>query len=347
MLGSFDANLTGSHRLGLFGVPARRDSSQVILLPVPWEVTTSYGSGTSRGPEAILFASPQIDLFDLEYTDAYTHGFFLEPEPTYLMNLNNTLKIKAMAVREELEEARVLSSKGEEFLREINAGCQEMVDWVLNHSREVLKQGKILGVVGGDHSSPLGAIQAVGEKFEGQYSVLHIDAHADLRESYQGFKYSHASIMYNVMNLQFRPQKLVQVGIRDFCEDEYRFIEKHSIHTFFDLRLKQDLFLGQTWGEVTRKIVDRLTDRVYISFDIDGLSPDFCPHTGTPVPGGLSFDQAVYLIGEVVRSGRQIVGFDLNEVAPGPENNEWDGNVGARVLFKLCCAAVHSQKNKN
>jgi agmatinase len=133
-------------------------------------------------------------------------------------------------------------------------------------------------------------------------------------------------------------KKLVQVGIRDFCEDERDFTEaSHGrIKVFYDRDIAAAGFEGIPFKRTVDEILQALPQDVYVSFDIDGLDPLLCPHTGTPVPGGLSFHQAVYLLGAVVRSGRRLVGFDLNEVAPGPEGDEWDGNVAARLLYKLC-----------
>ncbi|RYZ80418.1 MAG: arginase, partial [Proteobacteria bacterium] len=208
----------------------------------------------------------------------------------------------------------------------------------------VLKNKKLLGLVGGDHSTPWGAIRAVAEEFKNDFGVLHIDAHADLRNAYQGLTQSHASIMYNVMTAEARPKKLVQIGIRDFCEEEYEFIQtRPDIKTFFDIELKHRLLRGESWAQVCKDVINELPDNVYISFDIDGLDPAFCPSTGTPVPGGLSVDQVFFLFAEVVRSGKKIIAFDLNEVSTGgAEEAAWDGNVGARVLYKLCGWAVKS-----
>lgn len=339
----FDPSVTASYHTGIFGLPTTPEEARLILLPVPWEVTTSYGSGTSSGPEAILKASPQIDLFDLETGTAYESGYHMLPIPENLKELNSTLKPKALAVREELETKGELSAGGEKLLAEVNSGCDEMVEWVFSHSQKVLKDGKLLGLIGGDHSSPEGAIRAVSESVGGDFGVLHIDAHADLREAYQGFKHSHASIMRNVMEADWRPSRLVQVGIRDFCQEEYDFIQSRpDVKTFFDIELKRELLGGTSWSLLCRHIVDSLPKQVYISFDVDGLSPEYCPNTGTPVPGGLNFDQILYLFSALVKSGRKIVGFDLNEVAPGAD--EWDGNVGARLLYKLCGWSVVSQK---
>lgn len=335
----YDPSLTSSHKVGLFGLPSTYEESKVILIPVPWEVTTSYGNGTSMGPEAILKASPQIDLFDRQLGKNYEQGYHMLPLPEEILNLNNQLKPLAQKVRDELEEHGRVSDP--HVLNDVNAGCEKMRRWVFESAKKILAAGKIPAVVGGDHSSPLGLIEAVSEAYQQDLGVLHVDAHADLRDAYQGFQHSHASIMFNVMTSKLRPKKLVQVAIRDFCEEEFRLTEdRPDITTFFDLDLKEAMFGGRDWKSLCEEIVSVLPQKTYVSFDIDGLSPEYCPNTGTPVPGGLSFDQAVYLIGTIVRSKRQIVGFDLNEVAPGAD--EWDGNVGARLLYKLCGWTVQS-----
>jgi agmatinase len=204
-----------------------------------------------------------------------------------------------------------------------------------------LNQNKLVALLGGDHSTPLGLMQALSEKYS-SFGILHIDAHADLREAYEGFEFSHASIMYNAIKL---PQvtRLVQVGIRDYCVAENQLIKSDArITTFFDREIKQSQFEGVTWSVTCDKIIEALPERVYLSFDIDGLDPKLCPHTGTPVPGGLEFEQSIYLIEKLVHSGRTIIGFDLNEVAPG--NDEWDANVGARLLYRLSNLCLVSNK---
>jgi agmatinase len=235
----------------------------------------------------------------------------------------------------------------EKLLNEVNSACGEMSEWVYQQSKEVLRQGKLLGLIGGDHSTPLGAIRAISESVKGDFGVLHIDAHADLRCAYQGFTQSHASIMYNVMSSDFRPKKLVQVGIRDFCEEEHDFISNHpkAIKTFFDIDNKRRQLQGETWASIASDIAKELPKNVYVSFDIDGLDPALCPNTGTPVAGGLQMNEVFFLLRSLVESGRRIIGFDLNEVSPGETGeSEWDGNVGARVLYKLCGWTIVSNK---
>lgn len=340
-----EASKTASYKDGLFGWPCEKKTSEIILLPVPWEVTTSYGGGTSRGPEAILHASAQVDLFDLELGRCYESGFFMEEIPQELTKLNDELRPKALAIRTCLEEQGELDAKHQLLQNEVNAGCKKMMEWVYAQSRSILADGKTPAVIGGDHSSPEGCIKAVLDVHGSDVGLLHIDAHADLRKAYQGFERSHASIMHNVMAKELRPVHLVQVAIRDFCEEEYEEIQNRSdITTFFDADLKKALFRGKSWDSLCKDIVSLLPEKVYVSFDIDGLSPDLCPGTGTPVPGGLSFDQANYLLSQIVESGKRIVGFDLNEVSPSTDGNEWDANVGARMLYKLCGWCALSQK---
>lgn len=345
-MSQFDPTTTISAEFGIFGLPLKETESRVVLIPVPWEVTTSYGAGTSQGPEIIRGASEQIDLFDLETKKAYEQGYFMRAIDKDLLEKNKINKAKA----QELIELRTNLSKDQERMTklaaEVNQASRDMTQWVFEQSQSVLKQGKLLGLVGGDHSTPLGAIKAICEKHSvngaSEVGVLHIDAHADLRKAYQGFEQSHASIMYNVMTLPVKPKKLVQVGIRDFCEEEFDLIEaREDILTHFDIHLKRRLIEGETWAQVARGIIESLPKKVYISFDIDGLDPKYCPNTGTPVPGGLEADQVFYLFKTIAESGRQIVGFDLNEVSPGnSEDSEWDGNVGARMLYKLCSWSV-------
>jgi agmatinase len=152
--------------------------------------------------------------------------------------------------------------------------------------------------------------------------------------------------MYNVMEKIPGVIKLVQVGIRDFCEEEYNYTKKNKkIFVHFDRHLQEKKLTGSKWSDIARDIVAELPENIYLSFDIDGLDPRFCPNTGTPVAGGLDYHEMIYLILEIVKSGKKLVGFDLVEVAPNAKNSadEWDANVGMRLLYKLAGAALASQ----
>ncbi|HZX97869.1 MAG TPA: agmatinase family protein [Myxococcales bacterium] len=307
---SFDPNAAASADSGIFGLNDTPQSARVILVPVPFEATTSYGGGTSQGPAAILRASKQVDLWDLETGKPYEAGISMLAEP-------------------------VFPEPAEREPPSVNPISQQVNSWVHDSVARWLERGKIVGTVGGDHSVSFGAIAAHAEKYPG-LGVLHFDAHADLRHAYEGFEHSHASIMDNVVR-RTRIEKLVQVGIRDLCEEEAERIRGSGgkIVTFFDAELAEARFAGETWAAQCARIVAELPRQVYVSFDIDGLDPALCPHTGTKVPGGLSFQMATSLIGAVVKSGRTLVGFDLTEVAPARDGSEWDENVGARMLYKL------------
>ncbi len=323
---------------GIFGLDASPEEAGVVLLPVPFDATTSYGRRAAGGPQAILKASHQVDLFDRETGRPYEAGIVMLPEPELVRRANEE-------ARQQADDARdaVHPDLHDEACLEVNARSERVNAWVHKEACRWLDAGRLVGVVGGDHSTPFGLIRAVVERFP-KVGILHIDAHADLRVAYEGFSDSHASIMNNVVT-RTPLQKLVQVGIRDFAESELAQIEgsQGRIVTFFDADLQRALLSGKSFASLAKAIVDELPAEVYVSFDIDGLDPTLCPNTGTPVPGGLSFQQATLLIAAVVESGRRIVAFDLNEVAPG-ESGEWDANVGARLLYKLCGFALMSKK---
>lgn len=344
---SFDPNATGTLDSGIFSLPFSIEESRLVLLPVPWEVTTSYGDGTSLGPDAIFECSKQLDLVHKDTGQVYKQGIYWQNKKAKKwLKLNNTMKSLAVKVQDCLEEGQELSSSLKYMLKDLNEQNETFQNEVYEDVKTLIEQNKLVGVVGGDHSSPLGCIRACAEKVAGDYSLIHIDAHADLRNSYQGFTQSHASIMRNVMERDFKPTKLVQIGIRDYCPEEADYIEKNDrIKTFFDVDLKRKLFAGSSWLAICEEIINEApTKNIYLSIDIDGLSPDFCPSTGTPVPGGIDFNQLNELFFQITKKGKKIIGFDLCEVSPeSPEKLDgWDGNVGARVLYNLCCYSLFS-----
>lgn len=330
----FDPNAAAAPGSGVFGLPNTESDAAVVLLPVPFDATTSYGKGAANGPAAILEASKQVDLFDLETGRPYEAGIFMLEEDEQVRRWNeeaNALSAKVIEVAGIVEG----QPKLEGALAKVNELSARLNDHVERETSRLLSAGKIVGLVGGDHAVPFGCIRAHAREFPG-LSVLHFDAHADLRPAYEGFAWSHASIMDNVVR-HAGIARLVQVGIRDLSEEEFERIERSEgkIVAFYDVDLKRAQRFGDTWGDVAERVASSLGELVYVSFDVDGLDPALCPHTGTPVPGGLQFHEATAILEAVVRSGRRIVGFDLNEVAPGPEGDDWDANVGARLLYKL------------
>ena len=334
-INNFDPNSVGDLNNSIFGLPFTIDEAEVVLIPVPWEVTVSYGGGTLHGPEAIEKASYQVDLFDPNLVDAWKLGIGLDETNLYLKSKSEVLREKAENYIENLAQG-IDPSKDESMVKtqqEIGEGCKEMNHWVKQRALHFLNSGKIVGLIGGDHSTPLGYIHALAEKNE-SFGLLQIDAHADLRDSYEGFEFSHASIMFNALKT---PQisKLVQVGIRDYCEEEYNRIQKSEgrIKTFFDRDIKHAQYNGESWSAVCDKIIKELPNKIYLSFDIDGLDPKLCPNTGTPVAGGFEAEQVLFLIEKIVKRNIQIIGFDLNEVAPGTD--DLDANVAARLLYRI------------
>lgn len=327
----------------LIGLPFGEDTATVVLLPAPWEVTVSSGSGCLNGADNIRQASLQLDLYDERIPDAWKLGIYFRPTNSYWKLQSQQLKAKAEEYIHFLEQGgdRSQNEHFQSILDEINTASAQFNDWVQQQTNDLLNAGKLVGLVGGEHSIPLGYLRALNERYT-DFGILQIDAHCDLRRAYEGFTYSHASIFYNALNLDHLT-RLVQVGIRDYCEEEVEIMESSDglVQGYTDTQLQRDAFEGTPFRVTCERIITQLPQHVYISFDIDGLQPDLCPHTGTPVPGGLTFAQAMYLLHAVVESGRTIIGFDLSEVNG---EHEWDGNVGARVLYKLSNLMAISQK---
>lgn len=341
-INSFDPNALGDANNNIYGLPFTTDEAEVVIVPVPWEVTVSYSAGTAAGPQAVYDASFQVDLFDPKIKDAWKIGLAMDEVSQEVATKSETLRRKSEDYISMLEagETSDTSDVMKEIQQEVNAECLKLNEWVKNKSLSFINKNKIVALLGGDHSTPLGLMQALAEKHK-SFAILQIDAHADLRDAYEGFEFSHASIMYNAIKI---PQvaKLVQVGIRDYCEFEYDVIQNSNgrIVTFFDRDIKQQQYEGATWATICNTIIATLPNDVYLSFDIDGLDPKLCPHTGTPVAGGFEFEQVLMLIEKLVDAGKKIIAFDINEIAPG--DDEWDANVGARLLYRIANLAAKS-----
>jgi len=315
----------------IYGLPFNFDDSEIVVLPVPWEVTTSFGSGTSKAPNKILDQSSQLDLFHFDFPDAWKKGIFMLNSSKEILELNKTYKAKAQEIIALLEKGKP-KAELQADIDAINEVSNKLNKWVFEQTTTLLNQGKKVILLGGDHSTPLGYLNALSLKHE-SFGILQIDAHADLRKAYEGFNHSHASIMYNAIKIK-EVTKLVQVGIRDICDEEMDLINSNDgIVTFFDKKLAQERFEGKTFKAQIEEIISHLPQKIYISFDIDGLKPNLCPNTGTPVPGGFEYNEAIEIIRQVKLSGREIIGCDLVEVG----NDDWDANVGARLLYELAC----------
>ena len=340
---NFDPNSVGDIAANLFGLPFTTEEADIVIIQAPWEVTVSYGGGTAKGPKAIYDASFQVDLYDPNLKDAWKLGIAMDEEEETIHFKGHSLRVKAEKYIEmyvnghDPEQTPEMSA----ILKEVHEGCLFMNDWVKNKALHYFDKGKVIGLIGGDHSTPLGMMQALAERFS-SFAILQIDAHADLRDAYEGFEFSHASIMFNALKIK-QVEKLVQVGIRDYCQAEYDVIANSNgrVKTFFDRDIKQAQYNGETWKATCDKIIKELPEHIYLSFDIDGLDPKLCPNTGTPVAGGFEAEQVLFLIEQIEKSGKKIIAFDINEVTPGED--EWDANVGARMLYRIANLVAMSQ----
>ena len=293
------------------------DDPKFIIIPVSWEGTVSYGKGTAKGPEAVRAASSQIDLVDYDFGSLENVGINYVNDEATVKQLTEAAKKDAKSINE-------ISIKLDNWVFET---CKNFKAFVM--------------LLGGEHSISLGGFKNTHRKFN-DYSVLQLDAHMDMRKEYQGYVRSHASVFYNLMTSDFKPRSLVQVGIRDFCKEELEFQKaRPTVHTFFDREVKEKLHRGISWYDMCNKFVEKLEANVHISLDIDVLEPQFCTGTGTPVPGGLSFDELVTLL-KVVSKERKIVGADLVEIAPLKNDNNLNANIGMRLLYKLIGFASQS-----
>ena len=328
---AFDPNSPSNNPNNLFGLPHTAEEANLVVIPVPWEVTVTGRSGTANAPKQVLMASHQVDLFDRNKPSLWEHGLSFDEFPTQLI----TLQVEAMKCIKNYR-ALTAQNKGTDdpqaavLKKAINECCEQVNYWVKRRATNWLAADKIVATLGGDHSTCYGLVHALTEKYD-DISVLQIDAHADLRVAYEGLTYSHASIMYNIMNLP-QVKSLTAVGIRDFCQEEFKYIEScPEITCHYDQQIQDNISSGISWKSIVDTIVEGLGEHVYLSFDVDGLNPALCPNSGTPVPGGLEYEQVLYLIEAAVSTGKKIIGFDISECG----NDPWDGNVAARLLWRI------------
>ena len=337
-LDGFDPDAPGVGSDDLFGLPHGPERAAVVVMPVPFEATTSYGRGTVRAPDRVLQASLQVDLNDAHTGDAWRAGLAMLPDDPDIVAWNEAACADAIPI---VAAGGPRTPELRERLLRVDALCEKVNARVYAVVREQLAKGRIAAVLGGDHSVSFGAIRAAVERHPG-LGILHVDAHADLREAYEGFAWSHASIFWNVHERVPNLGHIVQVGIRDFGSKEAERIEAWSnLTAFTDHELAWELGTGEPWMRVAARVLRPLPKKVWVSFDIDGLDPALCPATGTPVPGGLSWHQATLLL-QLLAEGHEIVGFDLVEVGDG----EWDANVGARLLYKLAGFAINTRSRR-
>jgi len=269
------------------------DFSKFVIVSAPFEKTVSYGHGTAAGPQAIIEASQYVEFYDdyLNYEAAFEDGITtLEP----------------------LE------------FSEIDT-FEESFEKISNIVKEVLNDNKIPVVLGGEHSISSAVYKPFHQKYE-NISVLHFDAHSDLRDEYSGTKFSHACVMKRIFEMN---SDITQIGIRAQCREEAELIKKHNIKTYYMQKIRNNIY-GTNWVE---EIVDNLKENVFLSFDVDAFDPSVISATGTPEPGGLFWDETLSILEKVIKN-KNIVGFDVVELAPVQENTISDFNT-AKLIYKI------------
>ena len=271
---------------------SKAENAQYVLLPVPYDGTSTYIKGAEKGPQAIIDASDSIELYDIQTgIEAYKSGIYTDKH--------------------------VYSFQSPE----------KMVEEVKARVTFFLQQNKTVGLLGGEHSISIGAIQAVAEKYA-DLSVLQIDAHADLREEYHGSKYNHACVMRRAQEVA----NVVQVGIRNVCIEEKAHIIPENMFYAHEI-------CGKT--EWMQQAVDRLTEHVYLTIDLDGFDPSIVPATGTPLPGGLLWYETLTFL-ELLFKSKKVVGFDVVELCP--QNDDKTSDVLAAVLVYKIISMMEARK---
>ncbi|MFZ1730623.1 MAG: agmatinase [Bacteroidota bacterium] len=289
---------TEENFLGIDEQHSSLDTAEIAIISAPYEHTVSYGRGTGRGPAAILEASHYVEFWDEEFQ------------------------------RELCFDKGIASLAPIDFAGTSDAVALGMIE---EQVRDLLSRDKFVVTLGGEHTISAAPIKAHLERYP-EMSVLQIDAHSDLREEYEGTRFSHASVMARVLEF-LPPERLVQAGIRAQCREEYERIERDGINTFFGWEIRQGVY-GQSWKE---RVLDALGKDVYITFDIDGFDPSIMPSTGTPEPGGLLWDETIQLM-KMIGKHKRIVGFDVVELAPVPDL-AWPDFLTAKLVSKMLNSA--------
>jgi agmatinase len=263
------------------------DQAQVVILPIPYEQTTTYGTGTKEGPQALIAASRHMELYDEE----------LDYE-VYQVGIHTLRELEPMA-----------------------SGPKAMLDRITEVTGELLDHGKFVVGLGGEHTIAFGLVRAYAERFPG-LSVLQFDAHTDLRDTYQGTPYNHASVLRRISEIV----PAVQVGIRSLSREEATWVKQHNTRLFYASEV-----VGSP--RLATAISEALTDRVYITICLDGFDPSIMPAVGTPEPGGLGWYDVLRIVRRVAET-RHIVGFDVVELFPIPGNVAPDF-LAAKLVYKV------------
>ncbi len=281
------------------GIPdnyAALDSSKIVLIPVPYDGTSTWGKGADKGPKAFLEASENMELYDIETdSEVYKNGIYLADAVT------------------------------------LNARPEAMVDAVHQETKRFIKKNKFVTVFGGEHSISIGTIRAFNEMFP-NLTVLHIDAHADLRKSYEGSSCNHACAVYEAS----QNTNLIQVGIRSMD------VKEKSIMNLDKTYFAHDMAIDNSWMDSS---IDQMTDNVFITFDLDAFDPSILPSTGTPEPGGLLWYETLDFLKQVFLE-KNVVGFDIVELCPNEIDKSSDF-LAAKLYYKMLSYKFHNEGSEN
>jgi agmatinase len=269
--------------------------SKIAILPVPYEHTVSYGGGAGQGPDAIIKASQYVEFYDDEFD------------------------------KEVCFEQGIATIKPIEFNGKTD---QDALDLISENVDYLLEMDKFVVTLGGEHTISTAPILSHLKKYPNM-SILHFDAHSDLRDKYEGSKYSHASFLARVCE-KFDPQKITQIGIRAQCKEEAEYIKQTGVNTFYASAIRRSLH-GENWQ---RTAVDTLGDEIYVTFDVDYFDPSIMPATGTPEPDGFLYNETLEVFREIKKSGKKIIGLDVVELAPNELLHHCDLTT-ARLIYKI------------
>ena len=304
-------------------------NKQVIIYPVPWDITTTFHHGTAQGPVQIQSVLHQLD--DVHPFSLTTNELKFEPASQRINDLQSIYSDTSRSIIDISNQGKDLTEDHQRILKDINKANSEMNHIVYLDCLKLLKKGPVI-LCGGEHGVGVGYIHALADQYD-SFGVLQIDAHMDCRISYFGYEYSHASVITHYSSVE-SVDIITQVGIRDYDASEihYQAISDTQFFVFRDFDMHQRLFEGATWAMICKDIIESLPDKVFISFDIDGLCPYLCSGTGTPVPGGLSYNQVLYLLKQLM-DNKSVIGAELVEVSN--DYSDWNAIVGARLLSVL------------
>ena len=346
--GNLLRNLLGGEMVGDGGYYFEEKTSpadaDLVIVSAPWSVTSDYGHGATYTPDAVIDASAYSNLYDVE-SGFSAEGRVATAEIDYnIQEYSEHLGRDAERIANRSFDG---ATPGVEYatrkVKHINEGFAEMHKSIYKQTKHWVSQGKTVAVIGGDHSVSLGAVKAMAECYN-DLGVLFIDAHADYAQEGETFAYSHRTIARNIVEEIPSVSRLVEVGVRDIDKAELDLLlANDKVELFLAERVAAKRFEGESWGNLCREMVEKLPQKVYVSLDIDALKIEFCTHTNSPVPGGMTFDEVVYLVNCVVKSGREIVGFDITEVVSNIDD-KMDAIVAVRLLTKMIVATLNKSK---